>query len=384
MELINTTEQLTEFCKTLQKQSFITVDSEFIREHSYYPKLCLLQVACEGAAAIIDPLTKVDLSPFFDILQDNNIVKVFHAGRQDIEIFYNLSGKIPQNVFDTQIAAMVCGFSENIGYGNLVSELLHIDIDKSRRLTDWSIRPLDKLQLEYAAGDVTHLVNCYKKLKEYMKENNREHWIDEEIACLCDENCYCVNCDEMWHKIKHNVHSQQFLSALKYLASWREKRAQKYNTPRSSILKDDVLLNIASSFPKTIDELKQVRNLKSDIINGRLGAEIIEALQEASKNPLPSEICRLDRKQEHHIPHNEQSLAEMLKLLLKIKSQETGVIAKLIATDEDIRYIILNQPKHTHTLQGWRYELFGKDALDLCKGKICITYNPKKKCIEIK
>ena len=384
MILINTDEQLNDFCKILEKQPFITVDSEFIREHSYYPKLCLLQVGYDGDAAIIDPLSKVDLSPFFDILQNPNIVKVFHAGRQDIEIFYNLSGQIPQNVFDTQIAAMVCGFAENIGYGNLVQAITHTELDKSCRLTNWSLRPLDEDQLQYAIGDVTYLVDCYKYLCHYMQEHHRQDWCCEELAALCDENSYNTNPAEAWQRIRHNVHTPHFLAALKYLAQWREKRAQKYNVPKTSILKDDALLNIASSHPKTIDDLRLVRNLKTEVINGRLGAEIIEVLHEAEQNPMPSDVCKLDRKSEVHIPNHEQSLMEMLKLLLKIKSQEIGVIAKLIATDEDLRAIIVNQPQKTLTMQGWRYEVFGQYAEQLCKGKLCIAYNPKKKCIEIK
>lgn len=384
MLLIDTSKKLSDFCDILVKQPFITVDSEFIREHSYYPKLCLLQIGYDGDAAIVDPLVGVDLSPFFDILQNPNIVKVFHAGRQDIEIFYNLSGQTPKNVFDTQIAAMVCGFAENIGYGNLVREILHIDLDKSQRLTDWSLRPLDEAQLEYALGDVTHLVGCYKYLRDYMNEHQRTDWIKEETTCLCDPNCYDVKCNEVWHKIKHNVHSPLFLSALKYLAEWRERRAQKFNTPRVSILKDDTLLNIASTFPKSVDELKQVRNLKSDIINGRLGGEIIEVLQEAAKNPMPADVCRLDRKQEKQIGANEHSLLEILKLLLKIKSQEAGVIARIIASDEDLRYIVCRQYEQTPAMQGWRYEVFGQYAEELCKGKLAITYNPQKKKIEVK
>lgn len=384
MLLIDTTEKLNEFCNLLKKQPFITVDSEFIREHCYYPRLCLLQVACEAEAAIIDPLSAADLSAFFDILQDENIVKVFHACKQDIEIFYNLTGKVPQNIFDTQIAAMVCGFSENIGYENLVCSITHKELDKSCRLTDWSLRPLDESQLQYAIGDVTHLIDCYKYLKQYMQEHHRENWADEEMSALCDVHLYTVKPEEAWLKIKHNAHSPQYLSALKYLAEWREKRAQKFNTPRSSILRDDALLNIASTFPQTIDDLKQVRNLKSEIVKGKLGAEIIEALQEAKNHPMPSNVCKADRKQAVHIPNHEQSLAEILKLLLKIKSLECGVIARLIATDEDLRFIILNQPDKTPAMQGWRYEVFGQFAEQICRGKIAIAYNPKKKKIEFK
>lgn len=385
MNLIDTTEKLSQFCDVLSKQNFITVDSEFIREHTYYPKLCLLQIGYDGDAAIVDPLAKdMDLSPFFAILNNQNIVKVFHAGRQDIEIFYNLTGKIPNNVFDTQIAAMVCGFADNIGYGNLVQSITGVELDKSCRLTDWSIRPLDKNQLVYALHDVTYLVDCYKFLHDKMEKNGRLDWIKEETACLCNKNCYCIKSDEAWMRVKHNIHSQHFLSALKYLAEWREERAKKYNTPRSGILKDDVLLNIASSFPKTIEDLKQVRNLKSEIIKGKLGAEIMETLQFARQHPISAELCRQDRKKDVSVPNHEQSLFEMLRMLLKIKSQEHGVSARLIATDADLRFIILNQPQNTPAMQGWRFEVFGADAQKLCRGKLAISYNPAKKCIDVK
>lgn len=385
MNLIDTTEKLSQFCDVLSKQNFITVDSEFIREHTYYPKLCLLQIGYDGDAAIVDPLAKdMNLSPFFAILDNQNIVKVFHAGRQDIEIFYNLTGKIPNNVFDTQIAAMVCGFADNIGYGNLVQSITGVELDKSCRLTDWSIRPLDENQLVYALHDVTYLVDCYKFLHDKMEKNGRLDWIKEETACLCNKNCYCIKSDEAWMRVKHNIHSQHFLSALKYLAEWREERAKKYNTPRSGILKDDVLLNIASSFPKTIEDLKQVRNLKSEIIKGKLGAEIMETLQFARQHPISAELCRQDRKKDVSVPNHEQSLFEMLRMLLKIKSQEHGVSARLIATDADLRFIILNQPQNTPAMQGWRFEVFGADAQKLCRGKLAISYNPAKKCIDVK
>ena len=384
MILINTTEQLCDFCKILSTQPFITVDSEFIREHSYYPKLCLLQVGYDGDAAIIDPLSKVDLSPFFEILQNPNIVKVFHAGRQDIEIFYNLSGQIPQNVFDTQIAAMVCGFAENIGYGNLVQAITHTELDKSCRLTNWSLRPLDEDQLQYAIGDVTYLVDCYKYLCSYMQEHHRQNWCSEELAALCDEKTYNTNPSVAWQRIRHNVHTPHFLSALKYLAEWRECRAQKFNTPRSSVLKDEVLLNIASAHPRSADELRCVRNLRPDIAKGNMGEEILSALKQAAEHPLSAEICRLDRKEaQNGIPNHEQSLMEILRLLLKIKSQEADVCSRLIASDEDLRYIIVNLPEKTPVMQGWRYEIFGQYAELLKKGKLAITYNPKKKRIDI-
>lgn len=384
MNIINTTEQLQNFCSILQRQEFITVDSEFIREHTYYPKLCLVQVACPDASAIIDPLASIDLSDFFAVLQNPRITKVFHAGRQDIEIFYHLTGKIPQNVFDTQIAAMVCGYPENIGYGNLVHEILGIELDKSCRLTDWSIRPLDDQQLSYALGDVTHLMDCYRYLQNYLHEHHRTDWIKEEIDELCNEASYKTDPQEAWHKIRHNVYSVKFLSALKYLACWREERAKRHNTPKSSICRDDVLLNIASVAPKSIEELHAVRNLKADVIRGKLGAEIIEALDQSRRNPLSVAECRADRKNHCILPNTEQSLLEILKLLLRIQSQEAGVVSKIIATEEDLRYIIADNQEKTHTLNGWRYEIFGRYARQLCNGELSITYNPKKKRIEIK
>lgn len=384
MNIIDTTEALNEFCTILKQQTFITIDSEFIRERTYYPVLCLLQVGYDGGAAIIDPMSDIDLAPFFEILQSQNIVKVFHAGRQDIEIFYHLTGKIPCNIFDTQIAAMVCGFPEYIGYGNLVQAICKIDLDKSSRLTDWSQRPLDTEQLQYALGDVTHLVMCYQYLHQTLEEKGRIDWINEEISTLYDESTYKINPDEAWHRIKHNIHSQHFLSALKYLAAWRESRAQKFNTPRSSISKDDVLLNIASSRPKNVEELKRVRCIKPDVANGKLGLEILQVLQTAKENPLSAEECRKDGKNNVQFSRCEQSLTEMLRLLLKIKSQEVGVVGRIIASEDDLRFISAQHPEKSMAMHGWRYEVFGRFAEQLCLGKLSISYNPQKKCIDVK
>ncbi len=382
---IDTTEKLENFCAILAEQPFITVDSEFIREHTYYPQLCLLQIGYDGDAAVVDPMAEnIDLSAFFKILQNPDIVKVFHAGRQDIEIFYNMSKRIPQNIFDTQIGAMVCGFVDNIGYGNLVQAITGVELDKSCRLTDWSIRPLDESQLVYALHDVTYLVDCYKFLRKKMEDEGRLDWIKEEIEALCDENCYNINPQTAWMRIKHNVHSQKFLSAMKYLAEWRENRAQKHNTPRSSIVRDDVILNLASSCPRNIEELKQVRNLKPDIIKGKLGTEILEAISMSKKNPLPSDVCRSDRKSEASVSRTETSLFEMLRLLLKIKSQENGVSAKLIANDTDLRNIALNQYDKTLAMHGWRYDVFGQFAEKLCNGELAISYDPNNKCINVR
>jgi len=383
MNFIDTDEKLIDFCHILETQEFITVDSEFLRERSYYPRLCLLQIGYDGGSAIVDPLSNTDLTPFFKILENKNITKVFHAGRQDIEIFYNFTGKIPENIFDTQIAAMVCGFGENVSYGTLVKEITSVELDKSCRLTDWSIRPLDNEQLEYALHDVTYLVDCYKYLKEQMEKDGRTDWIKDEMASIYDEKCYCINPEEAWHRIRHNVHSQQFLSALKYLAEWREIRAQKFNTPRQSVIKDDILLNLASVRPTNQSELRQVRNLKSDVINGKLGDEILEAIRKAQENPLAPEECKYDRNNDIHIAAKEQSLLEMLHFLLKLQCLENNVVCRLVASEEDLRYFVRKEFDKTSILNSWRYEIFGKYAEKLCEGELAITYNPQKKKIEI-
>ena len=382
MNLIDTDEKLKDFCKILKKQDFITVDSEFLREKSYYPYLCLLQIGYDGGSAIVDPIAKVDLSPFFDVLQDEKIVKVFHAGRQDVEIFYNLTGELPQNIFDTQIAAMVCGFGENVSYGNLVKEICGVELDKSCRLTDWSFRPLDEEQLEYALHDVTYLVDCYKFLLKNMQQNNRLDWIKEETSEIYDLKHYQINPEDMWHKIKHNIHSSQFLSALKYLCMWREKRAQKFNTPRQSIIKDEVLINLASSRPRNQTELKMVRNIKCDVVNGRLGAEILEALEDARNNPLNDAECRSDKQKETHVQRKDQSLLEMLRFLLKLLCYEQNIVTRLVATEDDLRDFIYDEP--TGIMQGWRYDIFGQFAEKLKNGELSISYNPTDRKIEVR
>lgn len=383
MELINTNEKFANFCKILENQKFITVDSEFLREHYYYPMLCLLQVGYDGGAAVIDPIANLDMTPFFAILDNADIVKVFHAGKQDVEIFYNLTGKLPNNIFDTQIAAMVCGFGENVSYGTLVKSITGVELDKSCRLTDWSIRPLDEEQVNYAANDVTYLVDCYKYIINYLEENKRTDWIKEEMLNAYDEKYYHIEAENSWQRIHNSIRSPKFLTALKYLAMWREKRAQKFNTPRQSIIRDDVLVNLASVRPLNVDDLKQVRNLKNDVIKGKLGAEIIEALQEAEKNPMSAEECKISKTKDINIPNQEHNLMEVLYMLLHIQSQEHNVVAKLVASENDLRYFVRGEDNKTGILHGWRYEIFGQYALKLRSGELSISYNPQKKRIII-
>ena len=267
MRLIDTNQALTDFCQELTNEPFIAVDLEFLREKTYYAKLCLIQVASPNHAAIIDPLAEIDLSAFFALMKNPNITKVFHSGRQDIEIIYNQSGFIPEPLFDTQIAAQVCGFGEAVSYENLVKSVLGIQLDKSSRLSDWSLRPLDTKQLEYALSDVTHLVNIYTFLQNKLAETGRLHWLDEEIAILKSPDTYIVRPEDAWQKIRHRSHNSKVLTILRELAAWRERRAQNKNTPRQSIIKDDCLINIAAACPTSKEELEKIRNIRKSSYN---------------------------------------------------------------------------------------------------------------------
>lgn len=385
MRIIENTEALNALCSELRQQSFITVDSEFVREKTYYPKLCLLQIGWVDDAAIVDPLAPdMDFAAFFEILADEKILKVFHSGRQDIEIFYNMSGKIPTPVFDTQIAAMVCGFGPSVSYDNLVRAITKVDLDKSSRLTDWSKRPLATKQLEYALRDVTFLVPCYQHLAAYLREHGREHWIDEETAALCDENIYKPDPDNAWLKIRHSAHSPQFLAMLKELAAWRERRAMKCNTPRQSILKDEMLVNIAAVAPKTLEDMEKVRNIHQDVIKGKLGKEILEVLGLARQMPFGGELRKIERERHTNIPSSAGALMEVLRLLLKIKSEQNNVVSYIIASEKNLRDIACGtDDKNNPALNGWRYEIFGQYALAFRKGLATIRYDTVNKEIVI-
>ena len=375
MLLIEKTSDLKDFCNDLEKEEFITVDLEFMREKTYYAQICLIQVASKNTAAIIDPIAKdIDLSPFWEIMQNEKIVKVFHSCRQDIEIIHNMSGKIPHPLFDTQIAAMVCGFGDSVSYENLVNDLLGKKLDKTCRLTNWHLRPLDEKQLEYALSDVTHLVNVYEKLLEIMKQKNREHWIDDEIAELQDVSLYEQDPDEVWRKIRYSSHSTKFLRILQRLAKWREFRAQRYNLPRQMIIKDECLVSIAAAAPKNTEQLSQVRNIRVDILKGKLASEIIEEIKEALTHPI-----KIKKEKKQKMMNSEAaSFYELLKIMLKIVSLQEGVASKVIASDENLKnFSMAYQDNVNPMLKGWRKEIFGKDAMLLREGKISICYDCK-------
>lgn len=381
MKLIENTSELISFCQELNRKPFIAVDLEFLREKSYYAKLCLIQVAAPDTAAIIDPLAPgIELEAFFAVLHNPEVVKVFHSGRQDIEIIYHQAGFIPEPLFDTQTAAQVFGFGEAISYENLVKTILGIQLDKSCRLSDWSLRPLDAKQLEYALSDVTHLVPVYEHLRGKLAESGREHWLDEEFAALADSETYIVHPEDVWQKIKHRSHNGRLLTVLRELAAWRERRAQSKDTPRQSIIRDDCLLNIAAACPDCREDLEKIRNIRKDVVTGKLGEEILEVIQKAVKIP-PSAYVKPEH--EKMLPVGAAALYELLRLLLKIRSQEQGVIPRLIASDDDLKRLAVFSDRKNPVLRGWRFEIFGRDAVALREGKLSISYDAERHRIEI-
>ena len=377
MQLIYQTKELNELCSRLSEKDFVAVDLEFIREKTYYPILCLIQIASDDEAAIIDPLAPdMDFSSFFKLMQNQKVVKVFHSCRQDVEILYKMSGKVPTPLFDTQIAAMVCGFGESVGYERLVKAVFGIELDKTDCLSNWQLRPLNEHQLEYACGDVTHLVNLYTYFKQKLEENGRLGWIKEELAVAADPKTYQVNPQEIWQKIKFRSHNSKVLSNLRDLAAWRELRAQEKNTPRQSIIKDDVLTMIATAAPKSKEELEKIRGMRKDVASGKLGDEIIEVIKKVKTD---NKIAKKQAVEDiNFIP----SLVEMFKLLLKIVSQQHDVVPKLIASEYDLQRLGAFKDKNNPVLEGWRNEVFGEKALKLRKGELSIRYNPKTKNID--
>ncbi len=377
MQLIYNTSELRNLCTRLSNYDFLAVDLEFIREKTYYPLLCLIQVASKDEAAIIDPLAPdMDLNPFFELMQNDKIVKVFHSCRQDVEILYQLSGKVPQPLFDTQIAAMVCGFGESIGYERLVKAVLNIELDKTDCLSNWQLRPLNEHQLEYACGDVTHLINVYEYLKQQLEEKGRVDWIKEEVDVASSEKTYVTEPLEAWERIKFRSHNSKVLSNLRDLAAWREKRAQDKNVPRQSIIKDDVLTMIATANPQSREDLEKIRGMRKDVANGKLADEMLEVLSNVKVDN------KISKQKKNDTYNSIPSLVEMFKMLLKIVSQEEGVVARIIATDTDLQKLGAYKDKDCAVLSGWRKEIFGKKALKLRDGALSIHYNPKTKNIE--
>lgn len=381
MKVIDNTADLDNYCSLWSQYPFITIDLEFLREHSYYAQLCLIQIGSTAECAIIDPLAPdLDMSSFFELLQNNAVLKVFHSGRQDLEILYYLTGKIPTPIFDTQVAGMVTGFGESASYEYLVKSILEISLDKTSRLSDWSHRPLNKTQLEYALADVTHLVHVYEFLRDKLKELDRESWIEDEMSVITNPATYVINPEEAWMRIKHRSHNARFLTLLRELACWRETRSQLRNTPRQSFLKDDMLLTIAATCPQDKDELTCIRNIRKDVAAGKLGDEIISVIQNFAEI---NEADYIVPPKDKTISNTSSPLYELLKMLLRICSQSEGVVSRLIASDEDLKAFSHFSDKNNPILKGWRLKIFGTQALELRKGNLCIAYNPQSHQIDL-
>ena len=372
MAVIADSTSLTKFCDRLIKSSYITVDTEFMRDQTYWPRLCLVQIADEHEAAAIDTLAKgIDITPLLNLLTNPRILKIFHAARQDLEIFYRLMGRLPSPIFDTQIAAMVCGFGDSAGYDTLVRKLTDETIDKSSRFTDWALRPLSQRQINYALGDVTHLRQVYIKLNEMLGQNNRHNWMDEELSILRDTKNYTFKPEDAWRRIKYRAPKPRFLAILKEVAAWREIEAQNKDIPRNRIVRDESLIEISHHAPKTINDLSRARGLSLKKAEGSLGKALLNAVK-AGLN-VPSENLP-EVKRDAPLPKGIGPITDLLKVLLKLKCEKHDVAQKLIATVNDMEQIAaFGQNANVPALQGWRQEVFGIDALRLRSGQLAMV-----------
>ena len=372
MAVIADSTSLTKFCDRLIKSLYITVDTEFMRDQTYWPRLCLVQIAGEHDAAAIDTLAKgIDITPLLNLLTNPRILKIFHAARQDLEIFYRLMGRLPSPIFDTQVAAMVCGFGDSAGYDTLVRKLTDETIDKSSRFTDWALRPLSQRQINYALGDVTHLRQVYIKLNEMLGQNNRHNWMDEELSILRDTKNYTFAPEDAWRRIKYRAPKPRFLAILKEVAAWREIEAQNKDIPRNRIVRDESLIEISHHAPKTINDLSRARGLSLKKAEGSLGKALLNAVKVGLN--IPSENLP-EVKREAPLPKGIGPITELLKVLLKLKCEKHDVAQKLIATVNDMEQIAaFGQNANVPALQGWRQEVFGIDALRLRSGQLAMV-----------
>jgi ribonuclease D len=371
--LITDSAQLAEFCARLSKSNFVAVDTEFMRENTYYPELCLVQMADANEAAAIDPKADgLDMTPMLELICNNEeILKVFHAGGQDIEIFYNLTGKTPHPLFDTQIAAMALGQGEQIGYSNLIELWIGIQLDKGARFTDWSRRPLDKRQIDYAIGDVTHLADIFPKMLDKLVNTGRGVWLNDEMERLANAANYHNDPDNAWKRIKVQSRKPDVLGRLKALGAWREREAQRKNIPRGRIMKDETMADVASHPPKVQADLAKVRGLSPAWRDNEIGTRLMSVLENAaplSRDDMP------ERNGNGNGPGKEGALvADLLKLLLKIRSREINVAARLITRSDELERLAAGEREGLELLTGWRFEQFGHDALDLVEGRLAFA-----------
>ena len=370
MKLITTTDDLAAFCKPLATTEFIAVDTEFMRERTYWPKLCLAQVAGPDDAAAIDALAEgIDLAPLDELMANAKVLKVFHAARQDLEIFYLRMNQVPQPLFDTQIAAMVCGHGEAASYESLATKLAKAKIDKSSRFTDWSRRPLSERQISYALSDVTHLRVVYEKLRRQLEKSGRLSWITEEVAVLNDPATYRADPEQAWRRLKPRGASPRLLGTLKEVAAWRERTAQRIDIPRQRLLRDEQLLEIASHAPKTTEDLAMTRGLGRGFAEGWQGREIMEAIERA-RNVPEAELPTRDKAPEQlRAP---SAVVDLLRTLLRLKAEQAGVAGRLVASADELDRLAAGK-RDIAALKGWRREVFGSDAVDLIEGRLALS-----------
>jgi ribonuclease D len=374
MHLITTTDELTRLCEQVGHNAYVTVDTEFIRDKTYFPRLCLVQIAGEEVSALIDPLAEgIDLAPLFALLTKPDVIKVFHACRQDLEIFYMLAGIIPSPLFDSQIAASMCGYGESASYESLVNKIVGQELDKSSRFTDWSARPLSEKQLNYALSDVTHLRMIYEKLREQLQQTGRWSWIEEEHAFLHAPGLYDTQPEDAWERLKFGNMRPKHLVALRELAAWRELEARKHNVPRGRIIKDEVLVEIASVLPRKEADLQRMRSVDKSL--GKTKSDAVLACIERALALPQSEWPSVPK---HKKPsENISSAVAMLQLLLKVKADVHGIAAPMIASKDDLEALALG--KDTPALHGWRNDVFGRKATQLMQGKLTMSLDAQGK-----
>jgi ribonuclease D len=374
--LLTTTAELAALCQRLRAEAFVTIDTEFMRERTYWPELCVVQLAGAGEVAIVDAEAPgLDLAPLGELLADQLVTKVFHAARQDIEIFFLKFSNVPRPLFDTQIAAMVAGFGEQVGYDALVAALAGGQIDKAHRFSDWSARPLSPAQITYAAADVTYLRTVYEKLLAELEREGRLGWVAEEMAVLADPGTYRTDPEAMWQRLRPRSNNRRFLGMVRAIAAWREREAQRINIPRQRLLKDESILEVAATAPRTIQDLARARGVTRGFAEGRSGASLLAAI--AAANALPEEaLPEVGRGNDRARPS--PALVSLLKVLLAAKSEEHHVAPRLLASSEEIERLAGEDEPDIPALHGWRREVYGADALALKQGRIGLGVNGRR------
>lgn len=383
MNIINKTDALAQACAKMAQSDFLTIDTEFIRETTFWPELCLIQMATPDHEAIVDPLSKgLDLTPFFELMADRSVVKVFHAARQDIEIIYHLGNLIPHPIFDTQVAAMVCGFGDSVSYDQLVQRTSGAQIDKSSRFTDWRQRPLSDKQLKYALADVTHLRDVYLNLRERLDAEGRAHWVKEEMDILESPDTYDLHPDDAWRRLRMRVRKPRELAIMKSVAAWREREARERDVPRRRVLKDDAIYEIAQQQPTDTVALGKLRSIARGWERSQAGHAVVQAVESAMALPK-DELPRLPRPTQP--PEGAAAASELLKVLLKLTTEKFGVAPKIIANSDDLdRLAAEGENAEIGALKGWRRELFGDKALQLMRGEMALRFvNRKIETVEL-